>query len=115
MTPEEIRKVIESTKHEDDGKGRMFEVTFRRRNDSRDGTAKAGDIRVLRGRLGMKYAITDEGKVKKVNGKGMSYEPKSYDLMTVREANGGFRSIPLDTVVSLRVPDNSKHLIGVPV
>lgn len=115
MTPEEIRETIKRTQSEDGGLGRIFEVVFVRRTDSRDGTAKAGDIRILRGRLGAKQARDPVKGLVKVNGKGMSYDAKAYDLLTVREANGGFRSVPLDAVIELRVPDNSKHLVGVPV
>ena len=102
-----IRAIIEATQHEDGGKGRAFEVTFRRRTDKKVAgvvVAKAGDVRVMRARLGMKRNLT---------GKGQNYNPADYQLVTAWELNNQYRNIPLDTIVSLRVPDNSKHLKGV--
>jgi hypothetical protein len=107
MTPEEIRETIKRTQSETGGLGRMFEIVFVKRS--------TGETRVMRARLGATQARDPEKGLVKVNGKGMSYNPKAYNLLTVREASGGFRSIPLDAVISLRVPDNSKHLVGVPV
>lgn len=101
MTPEEIRNAIKATD------GRMFEVVFRKRT--------TGEIRVLRGRTGQMQARDPEKGLVRVNGKGQSYDPVAKNLLTVREASGGFRNIPLDAVISLRVPDNSKHLVGVAV
>lgn len=109
MTTEEIRATIEATQHEEGGKGRAFEVTFRRRTDKKVGgvlVAKAGDIRVMRARLGMKRNLT---------GKGQAYNPSDYQLVTAWELNNQYRNIPLDTIIALRVPDSSKHLVGVAV
>lgn len=121
MTPDQIRQLIKSLQP-DTGKSPIFEIVFRRRTDKKVNgvvVAKAGDLRTLRGRLGMQYGIerNDDGSkhVVRVNGKGQPYEAKAYNLLTVREANGSFRNVPMDSVVSLRVPDNSKHLVGVAV
>jgi hypothetical protein len=98
MTPQEIRDEILRTQSEDGGKGRLFTVTFRKRT--------TGELRVMRARLGMKKGLT---------GRGQSYNPADYNLITAREAGGGYRNIPLDAIISLKVPDGSKHLRGVAV
>jgi hypothetical protein len=92
MTPNEIREIILATQNEDGGKGRLFTITFRK---------KDGTLREMRARLGMKRNLT---------GKGQSYDPSKFNLITAWEADNGYRNIPLDRVVSLFVPDNSKHL-----
>lgn len=101
MTPDQIREIIAATQHEDGGKGRLFTVTFVRRTDSKDGSAKAGDLRTMRARLGMK---------RNLKGKGLRFDPAAKQLVTAWEAGNGYRHIPLDSIVSLFVPDNSKHL-----
>jgi hypothetical protein len=98
MTVEQIRKIIETTQDENGGMGRAFEVTFRKRT--------TGEIRVMRARLGMKRNLT---------GKGQPYNPADKQLVTAWELGKHYRNIPLDGIISLRVPDSSKHLVGVPL
>ncbi len=78
------------------GKGRLFEVTFIKKN---------GQSRLMRCRLGMQRNLT---------GKGMTWNPRDKSMMTVWSADTrDYRLINLNTITNLRLPDNSKHLIAV--
>jgi hypothetical protein len=76
----------------------IFTVVFRRRTDSRDGTAKAGDLRTMQCRFGVSKGVI---------GAEPDRTQKDHDLglATVFEMAGprsGFRRVPLDAVVEVR-------------
>ena len=89
---ETLRAAILGTRPDTSRKGRAFQVTFYKAN---------GERRVMRARLGMVRGIT---------GKGLSFNPSEHGLVNVWELGNGYRMVPLARVVSLRVPDRSKHL-----
>jgi hypothetical protein len=92
MHIDKIRELILSTQEEPGKPGHLFEVTFYKKDGTR---------RTMRARLGVSKHVT---------GKGMAYDPDKYNLQPVWEGNNDYRMIPLDRLVSLRIPDGSKHL-----
>ena len=80
INKEQAIKLMQSTN------GRVFSVIFNK---------KDGEVRHLNCRLGVhKY----------VNGKGMSYDPKQYDLMTVFDMQkNGYRMINLQNLLQIQV------------
>ena len=67
--------------------GKFFTVEFIKRT--------TGELRTMRCRRGVRRNLT---------GKGMAYDALSYALMTVWDVDkGGYRSIPLDRLVRLRM------------
>lgn len=92
MNIDTVKQLILGTRPDPSRKGKAFQVTFIKAN---------GETRNMRARLGV---------TKGVKGVGMAYNPAEYNLMTVWELNNGFRTLPLKNIVTLRVPDSSKHL-----
>ena len=73
--------------------GKTVTVTFIRRTDDKKTGAKAGDRRVLNGRLGVK---------KHLKGGELAYNPADYDLLTIFDMQKkDYRCIPLDAVESV--------------
>lgn len=94
MTTQEIINLIKTETRPGVDKGKLFEVTF---------TKKDGTIRKMRCRLGVQRNLT---------GKGMSWNPEDRGMLTVWSADSqGYRNVNLATVTSLRLPDGHKHLI----
>ena len=74
--------------------GKAVTVTFIRRTDDKKTGAKAGDRRVLNGRLGVKS---------KLRGGELAYDPADYDLITIYDLQKhDYRSIPLDAVEEIK-------------
>lgn len=92
MNIDQVKQFILGTRPDTSRKGRAFQVTFVKAN---------GEVRAMRARLGVTKGVT---------GKGQPFNPADHNLVTVWELGNGFRNIPLKTVRTLRVPDNSKHL-----
>lgn len=92
MNIDQVKQFILGTRPDPSRKGRAFQVSFIKSN---------GEKREMRARLGVTKGVT---------GKGQSYNPADHNLITVWELGNGFRNIPLKNIVTLRVPDNSKHL-----
>ncbi len=87
---EKVKTVANIIKSQD---GKAVTVTFIRRTDDKKTGAKAGDVRVLNGRLGVK---------KHLKGGELKYNPKDYDLLTIFDMQkGDYRSISLDAVESV--------------
>jgi hypothetical protein len=98
MNVDTLTKLIEATREAGRKYGRRFEITF---------IKKDGTRRTMHARLGVSKGVT---------GKGMSYDPAKYGLMTVWDTSAqGYRQVNLNTVIQLRLPDRSRHLRTVPV
>jgi hypothetical protein len=69
--------------------GTIFSICFKKRSN--------GEIRTMHARFGVTKGLKD-------NGQGRAYDPKDYDLLTVYDvAHGGYRSIPLDNILWVRI------------
>lgn len=87
MTKDKTKIIASIIKTQD---GKAVTVTFTRRTDDKKTGAKAGDLRTLNGRLGVK---------KHLKGGVLAYNPADYKLLTIFDLQKqDYRSIPLDTV-----------------
>ena len=92
ITKEQATDLIFSTDREGHI-GRLFTAVFTKRD---------GSERVMKARLGIQRNLT---------GKGQSYVPESRGLITVWEANNGYRMLNINTLKEL-VVHNSIYQIG---